>query len=213
VPNPTTTAAPGATRLRHQHEEKHRTQIERGDPAGIVLSPREPLDRRHAEASEGMSNVAGQGATCRDMSSVPGSMLRGVSRIAVAGGLILLCALAPSPAAQASQRTAVTHNCLHVAVKPRKIIFACGDGNYWVNQLDWQRWRLARGVGRGVFHQNDCLPSCAEGSFHSAEGKLVLEDRLWCSDIGRYVFRRAHVRYEGTLLGRRRTSFRLFCPL
>jgi hypothetical protein len=140
-------------------------------------------------------------------------MLRGVSRIAVAGGLILLFALAPSPAAEASQRTAVTHNCLHVAVKPRKIVFACGDGNYWVNQLHWRTWRQHRAAGRGLFHQNDCLPSCAEGSFHSAEGTMVLHDRLWCVDLDRYVFRRAEVRYDGSLLGRRRTSFRLFCPL
>jgi hypothetical protein len=134
----------------------------------------------------------------------------GVKKVALAVGLTFLCAL---PAAGAPARTAVTHNCLHVAVKPRKIIFACGDFNYWANQLHWWRWRLKRAVGRGLFHQNDCLPSCAEGSFHTAQGRLVLEDRLWCPDIGRYVFRRAHVRYDRPLLGRRRTSFRLYCPL
>lgn len=134
-------------------------------------------------------------------------------KTAVAITLAVAWALPLLPAAGASRRTAVTHDCLHVAVKPRRIIFACGDGNYWANQLRWRRWRLHRAVGAGVFHQNDCKPSCAEGSFHSAEGTLVLEDRLWCPDVHRYVFRRAHVRYDGALLGKRRTSFRLYCPL
>lgn len=115
--------------------------------------------------------------------------------------------------AVARRPTHVTHNCTKAKIKPRRILFACADGGYYVTRLAWKAWYRRRAVARGVFHLNDCDPSCAEGTFHKRRGRLVLRRRLWCPEIDKFVFKRARVRYKRTLNGRKRESFRLFCPL
>jgi hypothetical protein len=106
----------------------------------------------------------------------------------------------------------LTNDCVHVRVRPRRIMFACADGNYFVKRLEWSRWRMWRAVGRGVFYLNDCDPNCAEGTFHHRWGKITLRRRLWCPDVGKYVFRRARVVYDRPLLGQTTDRIRLFCP-
>jgi hypothetical protein len=98
-------------------------------------------------------------------------------------------------------------------MEPEHIMFACGDGNFYVNHLHWNSWQRLRATARGVFHFNDCTPDCADGTFHTRRGTLVLRYRLWCPKVGRYVFRRAKVTYDRPWRGMRRESFRLFCPL
>lgn len=112
----------------------------------------------------------------------------------------------------ATPRTFVTHNCTGVKIEPRAIMFTCADGGFYVKRLEWGGWHRFRAVGRGVFHRNDCDPSCAGGTFHTAKGRLVLVRRLWCDDIDRYVFRRARIRYSKPLLGEDREGWRLGCP-
>ena len=92
-------------------------------------------------------------------------------------------------------------------------MFACADGGYFVTSLEWTGWHRFRATGRGLFHQNDCRPSCAEGTFHSRRGRITMSRRQWCAGVHRYVFRRARVVYVRPLLGRVRTNFRLSCPL
>ena len=117
------------------------------------------------------------------------------------------------PAMARKQRTTyVTHNCSNVKVRPRSILFACGDGNYYVKRLRWRSWHVGRAVGRGVFHMNDCAPDCARGEFHKRKGRLLLRRRLWCPEIDKFVFKRAKVRYRRPWQGKRKSSFRLFCP-
>jgi hypothetical protein len=128
--------------------------------------------------------------------------------------LLALLLLSSSPSAEAgSRKSFVTHDCYHVKIKPRTIMFACGDGNYYVNDLQWQAWNRGHAIGEGVFHQNDCTPSCADGTFYQSRGELELSERLWCEDIDRYVFRRAAVKYQEPLVGRKGSRFRLFCPI
>jgi hypothetical protein len=111
-------------------------------------------------------------------------------------------------------RTYVTNNCLRVRTEPRSILFACGDGGYYVDHLTWSRWHTWRAAGFGLFHANDCRPSCAEATFHTAWGHLRLRLRVPCDRPDVSVFDRARVRYRGTLLGRPSVSFgHLGCPL
>jgi hypothetical protein len=132
-------------------------------------------------------------------------------RTAALSLLFLGVGLVP-PSAEAKPITYVTHDCQHVKVKPRAILFACGDGNFYVKRLHWRAWHLRRAVAHGVYHFNDCKPDCARGTFHKRRGRLVLRRRLWCPDIDKFVFRRAKVRYKRPWNGKRRFSFRLFCP-
>jgi hypothetical protein len=113
----------------------------------------------------------------------------------------------------ASETTYVTHDCLHTRMEPQHIMFACADGGYYVNHLHWRAWGVLKAVARGVYHMNDCRPSCAGGTFHTRRGKLVLRFRLWCPEVDRYVFRRAKVTYDRPWRGELRDSFRLYCPI
>ncbi len=120
------------------------------------------------------------------------------------------------PASGAPERhtTYAMTDCLHVRVEPSSILFACGDGNYFVDHLTWDRWRTWKASGSGLFHLNDCRPSCAEGTFHTVRGHLWLRNREWCPREKSYVFQHVRVLYDGTLLGRHKGAFgHLGCPL
>jgi hypothetical protein len=120
-----------------------------------------------------------------------------------------------SLAYQRDRRTTfVTSNCLRVMVEPPSIMFACGDGGYYVDHLRWKRWHTWRAAAVGLFHLNDCRPSCAGGTFHTEWGRLRLRTRVKCDRPDVFVFDHARVRYRGRLLGNRRESFgNLGCPL
>ena len=111
-----------------------------------------------------------------------------------------------------SNKTYVSHNCTGMKIEPRRILFACGDGNFFVTKLNWGSWHKRRAVGHGKFHLNDCDPSCAEGEFHTRKGRLVLRGRMYCSDRDKYSFARTNIRYRKRLLGKKREGFELFCP-
>ncbi|MFL5736509.1 MAG: hypothetical protein ACJ76P_04145 [Actinomycetota bacterium] len=123
---------------------------------------------------------------------------------------VLLLSAVP---ASAASWTFATYDCAHVKTEPRQILFACGDGAFYSDHLHWQKWHRHRAVGEGEFHQNDCRPSCAQGSFHERDGKIVLHGRKWCAHEQKYVFAHARIRYEPPLLGNRRVHFGLACPV
>lgn len=133
-------------------------------------------------------------------------------RIAPLCILVLAAALVPGQATAGHPRTYVTHDCQHVKIRPHRILFACADGGFYVNHLHWRSWHRRRAIGHGVFHQNDCRPDCAGGSFHKRHGRLVLRYRQWCPKIHKFVFKRAKIRYHRPLLGQRRETFHLSCP-
>jgi hypothetical protein len=138
--------------------------------------------------------------------------VRSTKRIATVS-LALLTLLLGAVPASAAPRTYVTHNCLHVTIRPAFIMFACADGGFYMTEGDWTTWHRWRATGHGLFHQNDCDPSCAGGTFHAARGRIVLFDRMYCPDIKTYVFGRVRIRFHGKLLGRTATRDQLFCPL
>lgn len=120
--------------------------------------------------------------------------------------------LYPGTAGAASGVTYTSPDCVHLHVRPSRILFACGDGNYFASHLSWDSWRVMRAVGEGLFHQNDCRPNCADGTFHDRRGRIVLRRRIWCPGLERHVFRHASVTYRRPLLGRIHTAFRLLLP-
>ena len=134
-------------------------------------------------------------------------------RIVSTAAIVLVLLLVAGHASARNHRTAITDDCLNVAVRPSSIVFACADGGFLVRHLDWTAWLQNHATARGVFHQNDCHPSCAEGHLHTRGGELRVHGRRWCPDIERYVFRRALIRFDAPLLGRQGMRFGLSCPL
>jgi hypothetical protein len=133
-------------------------------------------------------------------------------RIAAVAVVLAIVPSIVGNAAAGERRTSVTDDCLHASVRPRSIVFACADGGFLVRRLTWHTWHPFRARATGVFHQNDCDPSCAEGEYHTRTGTLRLRGRTWCPGIERYVFDHAVTRFDAPLLGRDRQRFRMFCP-
>jgi hypothetical protein len=128
-------------------------------------------------------------------------------------GVLATVLLMSVPSAGAGPVTYVTKDCIHVGIEPHSIVFACADGNFYANHLQWGFWGVRHARGHGVFHQNDCNPSCAQGHFRERRGKIRLRYRRWCPKIHKYVFRHATVRFRRPLLGRSEESFALYCPI
>jgi hypothetical protein len=133
--------------------------------------------------------------------------------VAFAALVVIVSAALPMVSAAASGRTFVQNNCRHrVKIRPQRIMFACADGAFYVTGLDWGRWHRFRATGHGLFHQNDCRPSCAEGTFHTIGGRLLLKHRRHCPRFHHYIFTRALITFDSRFLGRRRIRTTLPCP-
>ena len=131
------------------------------------------------------------------------------------GAIVLTLSLLPlaaHPVSAGERRMAVTYDCQHVRVQPRWVVFACGDGGFFVRRLEWHSWHRSGAKATGIFHMNDCRPSCAEGEFHTRTGVLRLRGRTWCPGIERHVFDRAITRFEAPLVGRLVERFDMLCP-
>jgi hypothetical protein len=133
--------------------------------------------------------------------------------IVLAATVLTISSAMPIVDAANEGRTFVINNCLHRnTIRPRYILFACGDGAFYVRGMDWGSWHRFRAVGRGTFHQNDCDPSCAEGTFHTVGGRLLLKRRERCPRLHHLLFTRAVITFDERFLGRRRIRTELVCP-
>lgn len=79
-------------------------------------------------------------------------------------------------------------------IRPRTILVACGDGNFFVTHLRWSHWNITDATGVGIGHQNDCRPDCARGHFHFYRVALRLFRPEGCTD-GRREFTRLSYRF------------------
>jgi hypothetical protein len=66
-------------------------------------------------------------------------------------------------------------------IRPAHIVFACGDGNFYVSRLHWSYWTRRSASGRGIGHQNLCNPSCATGHFHTYKVAVKLSQPKICA--------------------------------
>jgi hypothetical protein len=135
--------------------------------------------------------------------------------LTVAVALVAMGSVAGVSQVSAKRVTYVTApDCRHLKIEPHEILFACGDGGYYVDHLTWGRWDVTSAAGRGVFHINDCDPSCAGGTFHKRKGRIVLSKRTHCHEQNKYSFDKARIRYDKPYNGERReTVTRIGCPL
>ena len=97
-----------------------------------------------------------------------------------AGAVFLSAALAVTyfqvkePAVKATE--VLTWDCEFPEYKPEAITLTCADGGLYVDQLTWNTWTKEGATGSGIFYENLCEPSCAEGESVSEAVKLTLTD-------------------------------------
>ena len=105
--------------------------------------------------------------------------------IFVAGAVFLSAALATNylvtqpeePAAVKLKPTEVlTWDCEFPEYKPKVITFTCADAGLYVDKIRWTSWSQSGATGTGIFYENLCEPSCAEGKQVSEAVKVELSN-------------------------------------
>jgi hypothetical protein len=85
----------------------------------------------------------------------------------------------------------------HAVVRPRSIVVACADGNFFLSGLRWSRWDSKAALGAGLGHQNLCTPSCADGHFRVYAVAVRLSRPVACKRDSR-LFTRLSWRFTKT---------------
>ena len=57
-----------------------------------------------------------------------------------------------------------TYHCELPVQRPEEIMLTCADGGMIVTDIKWNTWSSKQALGTGIYSQNMCDPSCAEGS-------------------------------------------------
>ena len=57
------------------------------------------------------------------------------------------------------------YNCEIPEQRPELLMLTCGDGGMRLEDLMWAVWDKNGAVGYGTYLENDCQPSCAEGTY------------------------------------------------
>ena len=115
------------------------------------------------------------------------------SRVAItAGAVFLSAALAVSLFSTQESTTdtpeqVLTWNCELEEHKPELIFLTCADGGLYVEKIRWSSWSQEGAVGSGIFSENLCEPSCAEGQRVEAPVNLLLTNLT--EQNGKYYLR------------------------
>ena len=57
-----------------------------------------------------------------------------------------------------------TYDCEFPVQRPAEIMLTCADGGMIVTDITWTTWTSKQALGTGIYSQNMCEPSCAEGT-------------------------------------------------
>jgi hypothetical protein len=124
-------------------------------------------------------------------------------RAVLSAALVVLALAATAAATAAGSATPGFYGCRVYTVKhpaavvrPRSIVVACGDGNFYLTGIHWASWTAAKATGTGTGHQNDCTPNCAAGHFHAYPARLTLTKPRSCD--GHKVFTTLEWRFTRT---------------
>ena len=104
------------------------------------------------------------------------------SRVAItAGAVFLSAALAVSLFSSQQSKSitlkqVLTWDCETAEYKPESITITCADGGIFVEKIQWSTWSKEGATGTGIYSENLCEPSCAEGKRVTAPVKLTLSN-------------------------------------
>lgn len=100
----------------------------------------------------------------------------------IALALMVTASCLPRPA-NASAHPAWLPDCAGaLQAKPSSVVFACGDGNLYIQKISWTVWGPRYAFGEGTLVENDCTPDCASGHFHSYAASIEAFGAQRCAD-------------------------------
>jgi hypothetical protein len=115
------------------------------------------------------------------------------SRVAItAGAVFLSAALAVSlfsvqKTSAPTPEQILTWDCETAAYKPERITITCADRGIYVEKIRWSTWDEKGATGLGIYSENLCEPSCAEGKRETAPVNLILSNLT--EQNGKYYLR------------------------
>ena len=69
-----------------------------------------------------------------------------------------------------------TYDCEIPVQRPKQIMLTCADGGMIVTDIKWQVWETNGATGSGIYSQNMCEPSCAEGKRVNTPVRIKLSE-------------------------------------
>ena len=78
--------------------------------------------------------------------------------------------------------------------RPETLTTVCADFGSALWEIKWGKWDAFGGRGEGNYRENDCEPSCAEGTISSRPATVLLNDLTF--DGTRYFFNTAKIRFK-----------------
>lgn len=105
--------------------------------------------------------------------------------IFVAGAVFLSAALATNylvkqtneqPAIKVNPSEVLTWDCESSEYKPQAITLTCADAGLYVDKIQWSSWSQLDATGTGIFYENLCEPSCADGQLVSEAVNVELSN-------------------------------------
>jgi hypothetical protein len=92
-----------------------------------------------------------------------------------------------SPIPSLNPDQVLTWNCEIPEHKPESILITCADGGIYVEKIKWSTWSQEGATGSGIFSENLCEPSCADGKRVTAPVNLALSNLT--EQNGKYYLR------------------------
>ncbi len=92
-----------------------------------------------------------------------------------------------SPIPSLNPKQVLTWNCEIPEHKPESILITCADGGIYVEKIQWSTWGQEGATGIGIYSENLCEPSCAEGKRVTALVNLKLANLT--EQNGKYYLR------------------------
>lgn len=89
------------------------------------------------------------------------------------------------------------------SIRPKTLIWACGDGSETLGSLKWSQWRVGHATARGNDWLNDCTPDCVHGTWHKYPVRL---DLTGARRVAGYPGERSYKRYTMTYTGQSPTA-------
>jgi hypothetical protein len=103
-----------------------------------------------------------------------------------------------TPAHLFSEQTVVVNCQGRAQVRPGSYTLACADDNDYLTHLSWSSWGPGVAKATGVQDENDCLPYCAAGHFHSYQVNVTFRGSAPMRGTpGRLRYTSVTVRYSG----------------
>jgi hypothetical protein len=128
--------------------------------------------------------------------------LCGIAAIGVTVGLASTAGAASGQAHLSSSTASVpvVVSCaMHAQTRPGTYILACGDGNGYVNKLQWASWGSSAAFAAGSYVINTCTPSCAAGHYVSFPALAALwRAEPWSGHGGQRYFSRLTIILTGS---------------